>query len=726
MVVRDISFSIAGRLPIGGGAPVIVQTMCNTSTDDIEGSLAQCRAMAAAGAGLIRLTTQGLKQVESLRIIKERLRSEGIMTPLVADIHFLADAALAAASVADKVRINPGNFAREHEVACAKFRELIGLCKQQGTTLRIGLNHGSLGERITRRYGNTPLAMKEAVMEWLRMCLEEDFHRVVVSLKASNTIVMVEAYRLLDAAMREELGCRFPLHLGVTEAGGGDEGRIKSAVGIGTLLGEGIGDTIRVSLTENPVNEIPAGRQIVAAIADGYTPRGGRSRVEATDWNDFIIKASCLWGPSLLDKKIDDFSLEGSTIGGKPVGESEGNHFRDLLLQACRRRFTAPEYIACPGCGRTLYDLEATFQEVKRRTAHLPAGIKIAVMGCVVNGPGEMADADYGYVGEGRGHVTLYRGKEPVLRYIPQEEAIDKLLALIEEDRREKVFQVAGHRFAVRAEEGLDVESALAHYAPFAVAADPAEKPVFRLTVVPQGKLPLPEGLTEEFLQDDEGSQIRVCRTPDGSSWFEFSLWGKLCGQMLATPGFGAATLAVGPQADYTVNNALMVLFAMRTAPLQTVLFHAAVIGNDGRAYLFLGKSGTGKSTHARRWLKHIPGSELINDDNPVVRIEADGTVRVYGSPWSGKTPCYKNISLPVGGFVQLAQAPFNRIRQLKGIEAYAVLVPSISGKRWERTIADGLHQTENELVSRIPVWYLECLPDEAAAQLCHQTVTAT
>lgn len=434
MVTQPVSFSIAGRLPIGGGHPVLVQTMCNTSTDDIAASLAQCRAMAAAGADLIRLTTQGLRQVESLRQIKEQLRAEGIPTPLVADIHFLADAALAAASVADKVRINPGNFAKEHEVACVKFRELMALCKQHGTAIRIGLNHGSLGERITQRYGATPLAMKEAVMEWLRMCVKEDFFQVVVSLKASNTLVMVEAYRLLYAAMRDELGYLFPLHLGVTEAGNGDEGRIKSAVGIGTLLGEGIGDTIRVSLTEDPVHEIPAGRQIVAAIAEGYSPKGGRSVVEASDWNDFIIKASCLWGPSLLDKKIDDFSLEGSTIGGAPVSEADGARFRDLLLQACRRRFTRPEYIACPGCGRTLYDLESTFNEVKRRTAHL-AGVKIAVMGCVVNGPGEMADADYGYVGEGRGHVTLYRGRTPVLRYIPQEEAIDKLLELIEGDR---------------------------------------------------------------------------------------------------------------------------------------------------------------------------------------------------------------------------------------------------------------------------------------------------
>lgn len=432
-MVKKISFDIAGRLPLGGGAPIVVQTMCNTSTDDIEASVAQCRAMHQAGAGMIRLTTQGLKQVESLRRIKERLHAEGIFTPLVADIHFLADAAIAAAEVADKVRINPGNFAKDHEVARAKFAECLAVCKRCGTAIRIGLNHGSLGERITTKYGNTPLAMKEAVMEWLRMCVEHDFHNVAVSLKASNTIVMVEAYRLLYKAMEEELGMIFPLHLGVTEAGNGDQGRIKSAVGIGALLADGIGDTIRVSLTENPVNEIPAGRAIVASVAEGYTPSGRRTTVEAADWNDFIIKASCLWGPSLLDRTIDDFSLEGSTIAGAPVGEADSERFRDMLLQACRRRFTAPEYIACPGCGRTLYDLEATFEEVKRRTARF-AGVKIAVMGCVVNGPGEMADADFGYVGEGRGHVTLYKGRTPVERYIPQEEAIDRLVELIEKN----------------------------------------------------------------------------------------------------------------------------------------------------------------------------------------------------------------------------------------------------------------------------------------------------
>ena len=430
----DIGKPVEGHpescVTIGGDSPILVQTMCNTATQDVDASVAQCRAMYKAGAQIIRLTTQGPKEVEALKLIKERLHAEGIFTPLVADVHFSADVALAVARVADKVRINPGNFAPVHEDACRKFRELIGVCRECGTVLRIGLNHGSLGERITTLYGNTPLAMKEAVMEWLRMCIEENFYNVVVSLKASNTRVMVDAYRLLNEAMQAEFGCVFPFHLGVTEAGNGDQGRIKSAVGISALLKEGIGDTIRVSLTENPVNEIEAGRQIIAALEDEEGP------VEAASWNEFIIRASVMYGPALLDCRIDDCDLSGCSVDGKALGAEEAEAFKDTLLQACRRRFTKPEYIACPGCGRTLYNLEDTFNEVKRRTAHL-AGVKIAVMGCIVNGPGEMADADYGYVGEGRGHVTLYRGKTPVMRTIPQEEAIDKLLELIESDLKQ-------------------------------------------------------------------------------------------------------------------------------------------------------------------------------------------------------------------------------------------------------------------------------------------------
>ena len=432
-------------LIIGGGAPLVVQTMCNTHTQDVEASVAQCLQLAAAGAQMIRLTTQGLKEVEALKEIKRRLRNAGCTVPLVADVHFTSDVAIAAAAVAEKVRINPGNFAKEHREAKEKFKKFLQVCKEHRTAVRIGLNHGSLGERITNLYGNTPLGMKEAAMEWVEMALAEDFHNFAVSLKASNTVVMVEAYRLLKREMQSRK-LSFPLHLGVTEAGNGDTGRIKSAVGIGTLLAEGIGDTIRVSLTENPVNEIITGNiikewykpqenlvsqaylhkvQIDTQLRHGVTAPLLSYRVKNRE--EFLIKASCDFGPYLLDKKIDDFQLTCNFIAPDEIEE-----FKDNLLQATRRRFTKPEYIACPGCGRTLYNLEETLNRVKARTAHLK-GVKIAVMGCIVNGPGEMADADFGYVGEGAGKVSIYRGKEAVMRSVPQEEAIERLLEIIEQ-----------------------------------------------------------------------------------------------------------------------------------------------------------------------------------------------------------------------------------------------------------------------------------------------------
>ncbi len=431
-------------LVIGGNAPVVVQTMCNTHTQDVGPSVKQCLEMVAAGAKMIRLTTQGVKEVNALKEIKAQLVAQGCNVPLVADVHFSSEVAIEAAKVADKVRINPGNFAKEHSEAKEQFARFIAVCKEYNTAVRIGLNHGSLGERIINLYGDTPLGMKEAVLEWLDMCVEQDFYNVVVSLKASNTIVMVTAYRLLKEAMVQR-GLVFPLHLGVTEAGNGDMGRIKSAVGIGTLLGEGIGDTIRVSLTENPVNEIPAAQTIADYFANEYKEHIPtiNSQIAAgemphydfkeNNWNDFIIKAASLFGPLLLDKKIDDFTVSCTLNEGGYIPANEIEEFKDNLMQAARRKFTKPEYIACPGCGRTLYDLEKTFNEVKRRTAHLK-GMRIAVMGCIVNGPGEMADADYGYVGEGKGKVAIYKGKEAVMRSVPQEEAIDALLKIIEEN----------------------------------------------------------------------------------------------------------------------------------------------------------------------------------------------------------------------------------------------------------------------------------------------------
>ena len=284
-------------------------------------------------------------------------------------------------------------------------------------------------------------------------------------------------------------------------------------------------------------------------------------------------------------------------------------------------------------------------------------------------------------------------------------------------------YIVAGHGFSVLAADGVELSGPLAHYAPFAVPADDAScgRPVFSLKVVPT--LERPEGLTEEFNQDDDGSQIRLSRTVDGASWFEFSLWGQLSSSMLAAADFKTATLSLSSHSDFGLNNALMVMYAMSTARLGTALFHAAVIGNAGNGYLFLGKSGTGKSTHARLWLNNIPGTELMNDDNPAVRVKPDGTAVVYGTPWSGKTPCYRNVSAPVAGIVLLSQAPYNRIVRLKGIGAYAAVVPSISGKRWDSVIADGLHDTENYLATNIPVWHLDCLPDSNAAHLCKDTI---
>ena len=428
---------------MGGGHPIVVQTMCNTHTSDVEASVAQCIRLSEAGAEMIRLTVPTPGDVKALAEIHGRLRGKGIETPLVADVHFSSEIAIAAAEIVEKVRINPGNFHKDFDKARAQFARLVQVCREHGTAIRIGLNHGSLGERITSLYGNTPLAMKEAAMEWLGLCAENDFSNAVVSLKASNTIVMVEAYRLLAAAM-EEKGMAFPLHLGVTEAGNGDSGRIKSAVGISSLLSEGIGDTVRVSLTEDPENEIPAARY----LADRYGGKlhsslasvsieGGKATAiyNAPDRERLMLDMACDFGKMLLDRKIDEVELRGSYRGsdGSEVrldNSAEAAYFEDELLQACRRRFYRPEYVACPGCGRTMYNLEETFNEVKRRTAHLK-GMVIAVMGCIVNGPGEMADADWGYVGEGNHKVTIYRKKTPVARHIPENEAIDLLLELI-------------------------------------------------------------------------------------------------------------------------------------------------------------------------------------------------------------------------------------------------------------------------------------------------------
>ena len=511
---RRISSNVEiGDIPLGGDNPIRIQSMTSVPTLDTEGAAAQCRRIFDAGADYVRLTAQGVREAENIGKIRVLLHSEGYTKPLVADIHFNPKAAYAAAAAADKVRINP-----EHH-----------------TAVRIGVNHGSLSDRIMSRYGDTPAGMVESAMEYLRICREENFKDVVVSIKSSNTSVMVETVRRMANAMGKE-GMAFPLHLGVTEAGDGEDGRIKSAVGIGTLLAEGIGDTIRVSLSEDPELEIPVAQKLAGYIAarsnhapihghfcHGYDPLAPAPRatraigkiggsnppvvisreayadcdtppdfllremaniVEAdasqpaneiiarlrpdsvlllssrhqnptgelqacihaltdagcdtpvvirlsypdSDPEDVQIKAGADFGTLALNGVCNGILLEAPNI----ERQSDTVRFAFSILQAARLRISKTEYISCPSCGRTLYDLQRAVHEIKAATSHLK-GLKIGIMGCIVNGPGEMADADYGYVGAAAGKVSLYKGRTCVERNIPQENALARLVELIKE-----------------------------------------------------------------------------------------------------------------------------------------------------------------------------------------------------------------------------------------------------------------------------------------------------
>ena len=448
---RHTTTTKVGNLEIGSEHPVRIQTMANTSTNDIEGSVAQAKRCFAAGAELLRYTTQGIREVESLAHIHEEVQE----LPLVADVHFQSDVADAAAKVVEKVRINPGNYIdparkfkqidytdEEYQTELERLRnrfvQLLDICKQHKTALRIGVNHGSLSDRIMSRYGDTPEGMVESCMEFLRVAVAENFKDIVLSIKASNTRVMVTTVRLLVWQMAEE-NMAFPLHLGVTEAGEGEDGRVKSAVGIGALLADGIGDTIRVSLSEAPEKELPVAKALVDYFADEqqsirYAP-STQVKVESntvyysnedTDWATYQLHAAAECGRLLWDHNCTELVL-----GNNHFAADDLIRLSKDILQAARVRMYKTEYISCPGCGRTLFDLEQTIAEVKAATAHLQ-GLKIGIMGCIVNGPGEMADADYGYVGAGRGKVSLYKGKECVLKNIPQEQAVEQLLALIE------------------------------------------------------------------------------------------------------------------------------------------------------------------------------------------------------------------------------------------------------------------------------------------------------
>ncbi len=492
---RKTTTTRVGNLCIGSDYPIRVQSMGNTDTNDIPASTAQAERIAAAGGELVRFTTQGKREVESLALVRKSLREEGCTVPLVADVHFNAAVADEAARVVEKVRINPGNYVdparkflqleytpEEYAAELARLRErllvLLTICKEHNTALRIGVNHGSLSDRIMSHYGNTPAGMVESCMEFLRICVAESFTNIVLSIKASNTAVMVETVRLLVKTMEAEQ-MSFPIHLGVTEAGEGEDGRIKSAVGIGCLLHEGIGDTIRVSLSEAPEAEIPVAQELIRWTnptphhANVETSSYGVSPVETcqrcvsptrtctinTDtqtihytsnefcsWSDFQLHTACDLGKVIFSNPINKHwrliienpHFASSSQLSPSTGESEGAGLLDILandiLQATGIRYYKTEYISCPSCGRTLFDIEKTIAEVKAATSHL-TGTKIAIMGCIVNGPGEMADADYGYVGAGRGKISLYRGKDCVLKNIPQEDAVAALLELIENDK---------------------------------------------------------------------------------------------------------------------------------------------------------------------------------------------------------------------------------------------------------------------------------------------------
>ena len=453
---RPTTTTHVGNITIGGDAPIRVQSMTTTDTNDTEACVAQAKRIISAGGELVRLTTQGRREAENMANISAALKAEGIMTPLVADVHFNANVADVAARCCEKVRVNPGNYvdpartfkkleytdaeyAAELKKIEERFVPFLNICKEHHTAVRIGVNHGSLSDRIMSRYGDTPEGIVESCMEFLRICKKEQFNDVVLSIKASNTVVMVTSVRLLVKAMDKE-DMHYPLHLGVTEAGEGEDGRIKSAVGIGALLTEGIGDTIRVSLSEEPEAEIPVARKLVGFI-DECAAKREEARIEGDtlflDFNeenieDLQLKAAMTSGALLIDGKAKEL-----TIYNKGVEQKE---LADSILQAARVRFTKTEYISCPGCGRTLYDLRGTIARIKSAVSEAAKEdprfntLKIGIMGCIVNGPGEMADTDYGYVGAGPNKISLYKGKECVEKAIPEAEAVDKLLAFIKED----------------------------------------------------------------------------------------------------------------------------------------------------------------------------------------------------------------------------------------------------------------------------------------------------
>ena len=428
---------------------MVVQSMTNTDTLDVAASVAQCERMVESGAQMVRLTVPSMKEVNSLAQIQNELRRKGYTVPIVADVHFNPKVAEAVASFVKKVRINPGNYVdkrvfasftmTDEEYADAvrrmaeRARPLLEICRAHGTAIRLGINQGSLCDRILNRYGNTPEAMVQSAMEWLDICEEADFHKMVISMKSSNVQTMIEATLRLHEAMRAR-GQVYPLHLGVTEAGCGIEGRVKSAAGIGALLLTGVGDTIRVSLTEPPENESPFAHRIVQTVSR-LNPQDAKIQGQTlyytahiADAEEWMVSAAAMAGYAYYHHHIKDVVLENNTQTPAQLDE-----LRAIILQACRIRMSKTEFISCPSCGRTQYDIQSVVNLVKERFANHP-GLKIGVMGCIVNGPGEMADADYGIVGASQGLVCVYKAKEKLTNPIAIADALDMLEQLIAEN----------------------------------------------------------------------------------------------------------------------------------------------------------------------------------------------------------------------------------------------------------------------------------------------------
>jgi (E)-4-hydroxy-3-methylbut-2-enyl-diphosphate synthase len=450
--VQDINKTLnlptmVSGVAIGGNAPVAIQSMTNTDTMDVAATVAQCKRIADAGAALVRVTVPTMREVEAMKLIKQKLRTAGYVIPLIADVHFNPQVAVAMAEIADKVRINPGNYSDSRTGSTiewteakyqqslaqmvAKARPFFEVCRQHGTTIRIGVNHGSLSGRIVSRYGNGPRAMAMSAMEWLEVCKQVDFHQVVLSMKTSNVLTMIEATMLLYKMMQEKRTI-YPLHIGVTEAGNGLEGRAKSAAGIGALLLSGIGATVRVSLTEAPENEVVFAKLLLEELAQmehcRYTFADGvlHYAEPKSDKIRLLAQAAALCGYLHYHHKIKKLEIENSCFSA-----TENLELSDTILQACRIKMSKTEFISCPSCGRTQYNITEVLEQVKTQFSGYP-NLKIGVMGCIVNGPGEMADADFGIVGGSQGHVAVFRGRERVSGFVSVEEALGLLQSIIE------------------------------------------------------------------------------------------------------------------------------------------------------------------------------------------------------------------------------------------------------------------------------------------------------